>query len=502
MVIDLERALWRRGEPVDRCLRLLRDGMVRYPDHVGLAARLMVRQREQADWHGTTPDLAAMISAGGEIAAPLDLHFLLDDPAALARAAARAAAHFGAIAPPPVALPAVPGRAERRLRIGYVSGDFREHALGQLAIGLVESHDRGRFEIFGYSTLAGDDSAMRHRFLAAFDQHRDLHGAPASDIVAAIARDGIDILVHLSGYTHGGRCEILPARAAPIIVNYLGFPGTLGMAGVDYIIGDPIVLGPSMIGQVSEAPVLLPECYQPNLRREPVRAPNVADRARHGLPEQGLVLACFCATHKISAPVFACWMAVLRCVPDAVLWLLDNPRTDPGPRLREAAVRHGVAPERIVIAPWQTAEAHQARLPLADLALDTAPYGAHTTGSDMLWAGVPMVALLGSSFAARVSASLLRAAGLAELVATDLGGYEAMIISLAQDRPRLAALRRHLIAGRETLPLFDAARLTRHVETAFALMWEAHRAGAPPRGFSVVPLQGSASGVEWPNWAR
>jgi predicted O-linked N-acetylglucosamine transferase (SPINDLY family) len=499
LVLDLERGLWRRGVPADHCLRLLHDGIARYPDHVGLAARLALRRREMADWQDETPDLAAMILAGGKTSTPLDLHCLLDDPAALARAAASTAEHYrgiGAIERP-FARPAV---SSRRLRIGYLSGDFREHALGQLAIGPIECHDRTRFEIFGYGTLAGDGSALHQRFLAAFDRYHDLHGAPAETIVDAIRHDEIDILVHLSGYTHGGRCEILSARPAPVVVNYLGFPGTLGMACVDYIIGDPVVLGPGMIEHVREAPVLLPDCYQPNLRRAAPSPPG--QRRAHDLPEQALVLACFCATNKIGAPVFARWMAVLREVPDAVLWLLDHPRTNPGPYLREAAARHGVAPDRIVIAPWLTPEAHQARLPLADLALDTAPYGAHTTGSDMLWAGVPMVALLGDAFAARVSASLLRAAGLSDLVATDLDRYEDMILNLARDRRRLAALRRHLVDGRAKLPLFDAPRLTRHLETAFALMWEAHCAGEQPRGFSVVPLQGGGSGSEWPNWAR
>lgn len=503
MVIDLERALWRRGVPADRCLRLLREGIARYPDHAGLAARLAIRQREQADWRCALPDFAAMIGSGGKIASPLDLHFLLDDPAALARAAASAAEQYRTMASI-TPLPERPAASDRRIRIGYVSGDFREHALGQLAIGPVECHDRTRFEVLGYGTLAGDGSALHQRFLAAFDRYRDLHDAPPEAIVEAIRQDGVDILVHLSGYTHGGRCEILHARPAPIVVNYLGFPGTMGMASVDYIIGDPIVLGPAMIRQVSEAPVLLPDCYQPNLRDAPTppAADLAVDRAAHGLPEEALVLACFCTTTKISEPVFARWMAVLRAAPEAVLWLLDHPRTDPGPRFRDVAVRHGVAPDRIVIAPWLTPEAHQARLPLADLALDTAPYGAHTTGSDMLWSGVPMVGLLGNAFAARVSASLLRAAGLCELVATDLDRYEAIILALVHDRPRLAALRRHLVAGRTTLPLFDARRHTRQLETAFELMWDAHRAGARPSGFSVLPHQGAGSGSEWPNWAR
>ncbi len=503
MAMDLERALWRSGVPVGACLRLLRDAIARYPDHLGLAARLALRQREQADWSSAPPDLKAMIWAGGEIASPLDLHCLLDDPAALARAAASAAKHYSALVP----ITRPPDRTARtsgRLRIGYLSGDFRGHALGQLAIGPIECHDRTRFEIFGYATLAGDGSDLHQRFVSAFDTYRDLAGAPAEAIIEAIRGDEIDILVHLSGYTHGGRCEILPSRPAPIAVNYLGFPGTLGMDSIDYIIGDPIVLGASVIGQVREAPVLLPDCYQPNRRlgHPPAIADPAAERVAHGLPETGVVLACFCTVQKISEPVFARWMAVLRRVPDAVLWLLDHPRTDPGPRFREAAARHGVAPDRIVIAPSLSSEAHQARLALADIALDTAPYGAHTTGSDMLWSGVPMVALLGESFAARVSASLLRAVGLSELVATDLDQYEALILALAQDRARLALLPRRLVEARKASQLFDAARLTRHLETAYELMWQTHCAGEAPRGFSVVPPQGSGRGSEWPNWAR
>lgn len=499
MVLDLERRLWQEGAAPTQCRQLLRDGIARYPEHVGLVARLALRYREAADWSYAPPDLAVMLATGGKTSTPLDLHFLLDDPAALAQAATTAAEHYRRMTPArrsPAPTAPTPGR---RLRIGYASGDFREHALGQLAIGPIECHDRTRFEIFGYGLLSGDGSPLHRRFLAGFDHYRDLVGASADAILDAIQDDGIDILVHLSGYTRGGRCEILQARPAPITVNYLGFPGTLGMVDVDYIIGDPVVFGPDMLAHMREAPVALPDTYQPN--RRPPPGPVAPDRASHGLPEDALVLACFCSAYKITEPVFARWMAVLRRVPGSVLWLLDHPRTAPGAQFRAAAIRNGVATDRIIMAPWLPTEAHLARLPLVDLALDTAPYGAHSTGSDFLWAGVPMVALLGQSFAARVSASLLRAAGLPDLVATDLDQYEEIIIGLAQDRNRLRALCSHLNNGRRTLPLFDAPRITGHLETALTIMWDIYCAGEPPRGFSVLPRQGSGNGSEWPNWA-
>lgn len=366
----------------------------------------------------------------------------------------------------PVPLPTPPSLAViasrgTRLRVGYLSSDLHDHATAHLAAGMFELHDRTRFEVFAYATDRDDGSAMRARLRGAFEHWRDLRAASDAEAASTMARDGLDILVDLKGHTHGARLAILARRPAPVQVHYLGFPGTLGYGAIDALVVDHDVAPAGSDGEFTETLARLPVCYQVNDHRR--QLPLAARRAAVGLPEAGVVLACFNQAYKLSAPMVAAWLAVMRELPDTVLWL-TAPYELTRRNLQAAAEREGVAPARLIFAPLTGQAAHLARLRCADLALDVLPYGSHTTGSDALFCGVPLLTLRGSTFAGRVGASLCRAAGLPELVTDSLPAYTALLANLAGDRARLRHYRAHLEQGRTRLPLFDTAGFTRAFE--------------------------------------
>lgn len=381
---------------------------------------------------------------------------------------------------PVAAMPRAPGA--RRV-IGYLSADFHAHATAYLIADLLECHDRRRFEIRLYSWGPDDGSAMRARIRQAADAFVEIGDLDDQAAAALLAADGVDIAVDLKGWTEASRSEILAARPAPVQVQWLGYPGTLAAGWIDYVIADPVVCPPGHDGAYVEKIVRLPDTYQPNDRRRPI-GPRPS-RARVGLPPTGFVFACMCAAFKIQPDVFAVWMALLRAVPDSVLWLLSGGDSDD--HLRAAAEAADIDPARLVFAPPRPLVFHLARFGLADLSLDTFPYGAHTTASDALWAGVPHLALMGDTFASRVSGSLVRAAGLPELVTGGLDAYHDTALALATQPQALAALRDRLAAGRATCPLFNTPRFTRHLEAAFNEMWILHQEGQPPTGFQVPP---------------
>ncbi len=366
-------------------------------------------------------------------------------------------------------------RREGRIRIGYLSADFREHAVSYLLAEIIELHDRGRFEIFGYSYGHDDQSAMRARMQAAFDTFRDVREFTQEAAAQQVLDDGIDILVDLMGYTTSTRLQIPAQRPAPVQVNWLGYPGTIGVPGlVDYIIGDPIVTPLKHASHFSETLALMPNCYQSNDRRRQV-APRPS-REQAGLPPTGFVFCCFNQTSKITPDVFDLWCRLLAAVPGSCLWLLvqslvvqDN--------LRKEAVARGVAPERLVFAPRLPVAEHLGRLQLADLALDTFPYTSHTTASDALWVGVPLVTRIGETFAARVAASILSAAGLPELITDSPQACYYLALDLASDPVRLIELRARLVATRSTCALFDSERFARDLERIYERMWADFRAG-------------------------
>ncbi len=369
------------------------------------------------------------------------------------------------------------GPAGQRLRVGYLSGDFNQHATSLLMAGVLQAHDRSKFEVFAYDYSIEDGSATRAKMKTVFEHFRIIEKEGPSNAAARIAADGIDILVDLKGYTERTRSEIVALRPAPVQVNFLGYVGTQGGDWIDYVIADETVLPEAEYANWTETPVLMPASYYPNDRGRPA-TPAQADRAAHGLPADAVVFCCFNNPFKISPEIFAVWMGLLRDVAGSVLWLYEGNEFMAG-NLRAAAAAAGVDPGRLYFAKPMTLEAHLARHACADMFLDTTPYGAHTTGADALWAGLPIVTCLGRSFASRVGGSLLRAVGLPELVCSTLEDYAALARALAADAPRRASLRNHLIAARETAPLFDAVAFCRTLERAYSEMAARAREGLP-----------------------
>ncbi len=365
-----------------------------------------------------------------------------------------------------------------RLRIGYFSADYYNHATAHLLAGLIERHDRARFEVIGFYFGPDKRDAWRRRLEKAFDRFIDMTEGTDADIAAAARHMEIDIAVDLKGYTQDARPGIFARRPAPIQVNYLGYPGTLGADYVDYLIADAVVIPPSQHGFYSERIAYLPHSYQVNDSTKAI-ADSVPTRIAHGLPEAGFVFCCFNNNYKISPDVFSVWMRLLQAVDGSVLWLFEG-NALAAANLRREAARRGVAAERLIFAPRLELAQHLARHRLADLFLDTFHYNAHTTASDALWAGLPVLTCLGETFAGRVAASLLTALGLPELIAANPTEYERMALALATDPARLAALRQKLSWRRHSQPLFDTSLYTRHIEAVYAAMWQRHAAGLAP----------------------
>ncbi|MFN7087676.1 MAG: tetratricopeptide repeat protein [Burkholderiales bacterium] len=372
--------------------------------------------------------------------------------------------------PPTAHAPRTPPRAaQRRIRIGYLSSDFHEHATAHLLAGVLERHDRSRFEIFAYSYGPEDHSAMRARLRQACEHFIDVAWDPDDIVVDRIRGDAPDILVDLKGYTLGARTAILARRPCAIQINWLGYPGTMGADFIDYLITDGFIVPPDSESAYSEKILRLAHCWQCNDRSRPVIEPLA--RGQYGLPDDGFVFCCFNQTVKITPEVFAVWMNLLRRVPHSVLWLAeDNPWATKN--LRDAAQSHGIAPQRLVFSLRLPLAQHLARYRVADLALDTFPYTSHTTASDALWLGCPLVALCGDTFAARVSGSILTACGLPELITHSLPEYEELAYRYAIDTTFAAAIRTKLAAVKTEAPLYDAAAFARDLERLYLSLLE------------------------------
>jgi predicted O-linked N-acetylglucosamine transferase (SPINDLY family) len=368
-------------------------------------------------------------------------------------------------------------RHAERLRIGYLSADFHQHATSQLAVQMLESHDRGRFEVTLFSAGPDDASAMRRRVRAACEHFVELYGRSHHEMALAIRERKIDILIDLKGATYGSLLPVMAYRAAPVQVSWLGFPGTSGADFIDYLIGDAVVTPLAHAPHFSEKLAQLPHCYQPNDSRRAL--PRPTRRADWGVPEDALLLCGFHQSYKISETVFDTWCRILRDVPRAVLWLLRWNANVEG-TLRAAALARGIDATRIVFAPLLPADEHLTRLSCADLFLDAWPCNAHTTASEALWAGVPLVTLMGETFAQRVAASLLHTAGLDALACRDVEHYVSTASQLAADAQRRDQLRRQLLSQRATHALFDGACAAHDVEALYLRMWERATAGRPP----------------------
>lgn len=479
------------------CLRLYRgeealasfDKALALRPELELAAggRLLVKM-SICDWRSFDADCAELLSAvteRGTVVAPHIVLSISDEPHDQLAAARRYVAYACSHAAAPM------WRGERyrhdRIRLAYLSPDFREHAVASLTAGLFEHHDKSRFETIGISFGLDDQSEMRRRIQAAFDRFIDVKDRADEDIAALVRDLEIDIAVDLAGHTQSSRTNIFAHRPAPIQVNYLGFPATMGADFIDYIIADRRVIPDHLRSAYAERVVQLPETFQPNdlMRPLPERVPM---RREAGLPETGFIFCCFNQAMKISPTLFDVWMRLLHAVEGSIAWIQEG---DPAvPRnLRGEAVRRGIAAERIVVAPRLGSHAdHLARFGLADLFLDTFPYNAHTTASDALWVGVPVVTCAGSTFASRVAASVLHAIGLPELATHALEEYERLAGALATDAQRLAAIRTRLAANRISHPLFNIARFARHIEAAYETMWGRYQQGKPPESFAVAPI--------------
>ncbi|CAA2140525.1 tetratricopeptide repeat protein [Hyphomicrobium sp. ghe19] len=372
----------------------------------------------------------------------------------------------------------------RRIRLGFLSCDFFEHATAMLFAEVLEKLDHARFEIFGYCFSPEDGSAMRQRLLKAFEHVRKIGEMTSRDAAAQINADGIDILVDLKGFTKDARPEIFSYRPAPIQVNYLGYPGTMGADFIDYILADAVVAPMEHQPDYSEKIVHLPNTYQPNDRQRVISQEPVT-RADCGLPEDAFVFCSFNNSYKLNPTMFDVWMHVLKQVPGSVLWLLVPNQTCANNLRREAASR-GVDPGRLVFANRASIPKHLARQRLADLFLDALPCNAHTTTSDALWVGLPVLTCLGETFSGRVAGSLLSAMGLPELITTDLDAYTDLAIELARDKGKLDRIRRKLVSMRDTAPLFDSTRYARNLEASFEKMVDIMRSGQAPQAFAVV----------------
>jgi predicted O-linked N-acetylglucosamine transferase (SPINDLY family) len=384
------------------------------------------------------------------------------------------------------ALPDLPRLAPRaRISVGYFSADFYNHATMQLMAQLFELHDQTRFEITAFSFGPDIKDEMRERLAAANIRLIDVRNMPDLE-VALLARSlQLDIAVDLKGFTHDCRPGIFAMRAAPAQVSYLGYPGTMGAEYIDYLVADHTLVPQNRQQHYNEKIVYLPNSYQVNDSKR-IIAERIFSREELELPSAGFIYCCFNNTYKITPEVFSIWMRILNQVQDSVLWLLEDTPTGAVNLRREAALR-GISPERLVFAKRMPLPEHLARQRLADLFVDTWPYNAHTTASDALWAGLPVLTYIGEAFAARVAASLLNAAQLPELISTDPTHYESRAIELAREPEQLAAIRRKLSDNRLSCPLFDAQLFTRHIEAAYTKIAARYRAGLAPEHIDIEP---------------
>ena len=451
-------------------------GMVRY-------AKMNV-----CDWSGLPADLqrlASGIEAGEMMSPPLSVLALLDSASLHYKAA-----QLWAREQHPAGLGALPAISRRprpdKARIGYFSGDFHQHPVAVLMAGVFEAHDRSKYELIAFSYGPDAQDGMRKRLETAFDRFIDVRGKSDRDIASLAREMNIDVAVDLAGHSGGSRAGIFALRAAPLQVNFLGYPGTVGADYIDYLIGDEIVVPQAHEPHYAEKIVRLPNSFMPHDSTRTI-ADTVYSREQLGLPPDGFVFCCFNNNYKITPEVFDGWMRILARVPGSVLWLSQNnePAAD---NLRMQSVRRGMDAERLIFADRMASPAeHLARHRAADLFLDTRPYNAHATAIDALWAGLPVLTFPGEGFAGRVGASLLKAAQLPELIVTSAESYEDMAVRMAEDPQFRAGIREKLARNRLGSPLFDTRRFTRHLEAGYGKILERFYAGLPPEHILVPP---------------
>ena len=429
--------------------------------------------------------LAEDVRARKNSGASFELSSFFDDPALQRQAAEIWVAHHIKVLRENIT-PLATHPPHGKIRLGYFSADFRQHPVAYLTAELFELHDRNQFEVIGFYWGEPCTDAIRARLEAGFDQFIDLEKLSDEQAVALARRMQLDIAIDLGGHTQDCRTELFAHRIAPIQVNYLGYPGTMGADFMDYLLADSQLIDAETRAEYHEKIAYLPS-YQPNDSQRMMNTEAVS-RSQYGLPESGIVFCCFNKPYKIMPEVFASWMRILQAVPKSVLWL--SPAHHLAMRnLRQSATQQGVDGERIVFAiRTETTAEHLARHRLADLFLDTLPYNAHTTASDALWAGLPLITLRGKSFTSRVASSLLTAIGLPELITHTRADYEALAIRLAQNPAELSALKSKLIAHRQQYPLFNSTQYTRHLEQAYRTMYQRQQQGLPPADVAVSKM--------------
>jgi predicted O-linked N-acetylglucosamine transferase (SPINDLY family) len=492
---DYAEALINRGytrwalKQIDQGTVDVEKGLALDPNHPYGRGEVLHMRMYTADWHdyaARKAELEQLVREGARAVQPFIFEAIVETPAD-AQACSRiwAADKY----------PQVPSRphdpasrkGEKKIRIGYVSGEFRQQATAILMAGLYEHHDRERFEIIAIDTGANDQSPMRERLEKAFDRWIAVTSL-SDDQAADIIRDaGIDILVNLNGFFGEARMGIFARRPAPIQVNYLGFPATLGAAYIDYIIADKVVIPKAEERFYDEQVVTLPGSYQANDNQgRPIAV--APSRTEFCLPQDAFVFCNFNSAYKLTPQTFDSWMRILKQVDGSVLWLLESLGSYADNLRREAEAR-GVAGDRLIFAADIPTDQHLARMSLADLFLDGLPYNAHTTGSDALWAGVPLITRTGTAFPGRVATSLLAAAGLSELATGSAEEFETLAVKLAGDPKALKKLRAKLAKSRQTCALFDTGRFHKTIEQAYQTMWDRWLAGEKPKGFAVKAVK-------------
>ena len=457
------------------------DPQFPFAEGILLHARMMCCDWTEFDER--TAAIRSALRAGGRCVDPFGYQGVAESEEDLLKCAQiYAASEF----PPPAAalVPRQPSGRTGRITVGYLCGEFREQATAVLMCGVFENHDKEKFRLVGFDNGWDDGSRYRRRIDRCFDEMLAIRHLGDRDAASLVRSRNVDVLVNLNGYFGEPRLGVFAYRPSPVQVNYLGFPGTIGVDYIDYLIADRVVIPESSRRYYAEKVAYLPDSYQANDRQRQISERPVS-RAESGLPDGAFVYCCFNNTYKITPRMFDAWMRILRQVPDSVLWLLDENAAATANLVKEAA-RRGIGRHRLVFSPRLPLPEHLARHRLADLFLDTLPYNAHTTASDALWAGVPVLTQTGTTFPGRVGTSLLMAVGLPDLVAASGADYEAMAVGLAVDRQKLREIAQRLAVHRLTQPLFDTPRFTRHLEAAYRAMVERCAAGLAPEHFSVA----------------
>ncbi|MCB2073193.1 MAG: tetratricopeptide repeat protein [Novosphingobium sp.] len=470
---------------LDEAVESYRQALEADPGSGSVRAKKLYLQAHICSWDAFAEfeQVKHTLGVEGEAVTPFSMLAFEDHPARQAqRSRLYSRQSFSQV---PLPLPAQPIRREGKLRVGYFTANFREHAMTHLMAGMLREHDRSRFEIYAYSYSKERGGPMQEKVAQSVDKFVDIVATPDREVVDLARSHRLDIAIDLQGHTQHTRSRLFAWRLAPVQVNFLGYPGTMGADFIDYIVADPVVIAPAERTHYSEKLLQLPNSYFPTDNRQLI-ADMHTSRADFGLPESGFVFCCFNQNYKIGPREFDIWMRLLEQVDGSVLWLLRSNEWAEA-NLRKEATNRAIDPERLVFAGKLPNAEHLARHKHADLFVDTFNYNAHTTATDALWAGLPLVTRIGRQFSARVAASLLSAVGLPELITRSEAEYEALILELASDRARLAAITAKLTANRLTQALFDTVRYTRDFEAVLEAACRRSREGLPPADLRAAP---------------